>query len=374
MIGAGVIGSWIAHTLIKLGNTVALLDAYGAGNSRASSGGESRVIRMGYGDNDLYTRWSQRSMNLWKAFFKSRGLELFHQTGVLWLAWPGETYTLNTRATLERLRVSFERLGKRDLEARFPQIALRRISWGLLEPNSGVLSARRAVQALVDDFSRNGGDYIQEAVLRPTVENRIDRVVTSGGRQIKADVFVFACGPWLPRVFPELLKGVIRPTRQEVFFFGPAPGDQSFAPPRMPVWIELGAGMYGVPDVEGRGFKLAPDKHGPPFDPDSGSRLVTARSVANARRYIAGRFPALKASPLLETRVCQYENTWNGEFLIDRHPRFQNVWLVGGGSGHAFKHGPVLGEYVSAKIVKGGEADSVFRLAAKQRVKRRMIY
>ena len=110
------------------------------------------------------------------------------------------------------------------------------------------------------------------------------------------------------------------------------------------------------------------------FDPDKGERVVTAEGLDAVRKFLAQRFPALKNAPLLETRVCQYENTSNGDFLIDRHPAFDNVWLVGGGSGHGFKHGPALGEYVAARVVEGGTVEPRFTLATKGKVQKRTVF
>ena len=188
----------------------------------------------------------------------------------------------------------------------------------------------------------------------PEPRGRLTTLRTGDGTEIAAGTFVFACGPWLPKVFPDLLGARIFPTRQEVFFFGPPPGDGRFAPPRMPTWIDFGAEIYGLPDLEARGVKLAPDRHGEPIDPDSADRIVGAESVARIRAFLAHRFPALASAPVVDTRVCQYENTSNGDFLIDRHPDADNVWLVGGGSGHGFKHGPALAERV-AEALLGGE-------------------
>jgi glycine/D-amino acid oxidase-like deaminating enzyme len=142
----------------------------------------------------------------------------------------------------------------------------------------------------------------------------------------------------------------------------------------MPTWIDFGAEIYGLPDLEGRGFKVAPDRHGGPIDPDTDERLVAAESVQRVRAFLARRFPALAAAPLLETRVCQYENTSNGDFLIDRHPDADNVWLVGGGSGHGFKHGPAVGEYVAERLAGGGPEEPRFSLATKETVRKRAVY
>jgi glycine/D-amino acid oxidase-like deaminating enzyme len=187
-------------------------------------------------------------------------------------------------------------------------------------------------------------------------------------------LFVYCCGPWLPKIFPELLGGRIRVTRQEVFFFGTPAGDRSFAPPHMPAWTDITDqhGAYTVPDLENRGFKLAFDRHGDDFDPDSGDRV--ARGVKEARAFLAERFPALAAAPLVESRVCQYENTSTGDFLIDRHPDIDNVWLVGGGSGHGFKHGPAVAEHACALIEGRAAVEPRFSLQTKARAHQRSVF
>jgi monomeric sarcosine oxidase len=377
VIGAGVFGAWIAYHLQRSGKTVVLLDAYGAANSRASSGGESRVIRMGYGADEIYTRWSIRSLTLWQEFFRQVEEPLFQRTGVLWMARGDDPYAVHSMQTLQKLGVRFEQLSRAELEQRYPQIAFGSVTWGILEPDSGALMARRAVQRVVQETLKNGADYLPEAVeplTNPAAKARLDSLTTRSGLSVRAANFIFACGPWLPKLFPDLLKDRIYPTRQEVFFFGVDRGDRRYAPPLMPVWIDFGAEIYGIPDLENRGFKMAPDRHGPPFDPDIGERVVTTEGLSEVRTFLAQRFPGLKDAPLLETRVCQYENTANGDFLIDRHPAFDNVWLVGGGSGHGFKHGPALGEYVAARVVEGGTVEPRFTLATKGKVQKRAVF
>ena len=374
VIGAGVFGSWTAWHLAHSGKKVALLDAYGPSNSRASSGGESRIIRMGYGAEEIYTRWAMRSLRLWQDLFGRTGRPLFHRTGMLWLAGAKDRQAQKTLETLTKLCVRYERLDRAELEKRFPQFSLEGVSWGLLEPDSGALLARRAVQAVVEDAARSGVRYISGDVAAPKGKGRLGAVTTKSGDSVSAGAFVFACGPWLGKVFPEVLARRIFPTRQEVFFFGVPPGDTRFAPPAMPAWICAADQMYGIPDLENRGFKIALDRHGPLFDPDTGRRVVSAEGITQMRRYLARRFPALRRAPVVETRVCPYENTSNGDFLIDRHPAFENVWLVGGGSGHGFKHGPALGEYVATCVSEGGKIERRFSLATKGKVQKRSVY
>jgi monomeric sarcosine oxidase len=373
VIGAGVFGSWIARQLQRAGRSVILVDAYGPSNNRGSSGGESRIIRMGYGKDEIYTRWSNRSLGLWKEFFQLAGEDLFRPTGVLGLAAEGDTYVADCDAVLGKAGVRTEKLARQDLAKRFPQFALDGIAWGLFEPDSGVLMARRAVQALVRQTLKDGAGYLQGAVLPPAGEGRLKSVETRKGEGVSAGMFVFACGPWLPKLFPDLVGGRISPTCQEIFFFGTPAGDARFQPPAFPTWLYLADEVYGMPDLENRGMKISFHDLGPAIDPDAAERVVSPQSLLAMRAYVGRRFPALKDAPVVESRVCQYANTSTGDFLIDRHPAFQNVWLVGGGSGHGFKHGPALGEYVAARILEGGEVDPRFSLATKATLRNRTV-
>jgi sarcosine oxidase len=371
VIGAGSFGSWTAYLLRKSGRSVALLDAYGVGNGRASSGGESRIIRAAYGSAGIYTLWAQRSLNLWTGLFSEVNRpELFERSGVLWTCPPGDPSATQTRAALEKYGVPFESLQYSEITARFPQFRFTLEREAIFEPASGVLLARRAVRAVVEAAVRNGVEYFRDAA--SASDGRTLR--TQSGRVIRAGTFVYACGPWLPKIFPTVLEGRIRPTRQEVFFFGVPAGNPRFASPLMPAWLDFSdeRGGYSLPDLENRGFKLAFDRHGPPFDPDSGERAVTG--LSDARAFLAERFPALANAPLVESRVCQYENTSNGDFLIDRHPDFDNVWLIGGGSGHGFKHGPMVGEYVTSQIKGSASSEPRFSLATKGREAKRAVY
>ena len=374
VIGAGVFGAWTAWHLAKRGQRVVLIDAYGPAHSRASSGGETRIIRMGYGADELYTRWSERSLTQWKDFSAVTRQPLFLETGVLWMAGKDETRLRESKQTLERCGIPFAELNREALEKRYPQIGLDDIKCGVLEPRSGVLMARRAVAAVVEEAVRLGTEYRCERVLKPAGSRRVREVSTSGGEHIAAGQFVFACGPWLGKVFPDVLGPRIFPSRQEVFFFGVPAGDRRFAPPALPTWLFQEDLVYGMPDIEGRGLKIPSDEHGERVDPDTQSRFVSPAMTKMVQEYVARRFPALRDAPIVETRVCQYENTSKGDFLIDRHPKMENVWFVGGGSGHGFKHGPAAGEYVTGQLLDGTAAEARFSLATKGLVQRRAVY
>jgi monomeric sarcosine oxidase len=393
VVGAGVFGAWTALQLRRAGAEVLLVDAYGPGNNRASSGGESRMIRMGYGPDQIYTRLAIRSLPLWQELFGQVGRSrLFQPTGILWLARDNDAYCEATLKTLDECSVQYERLDRAELKRRYPQIGLGRaesvtgadngeITWAILEPNSGVLMASQAVRAVVDQAQALGATYRREAVLSPEdvsdgrpPRSELESIRTVTGQEIFARQFVFACGPWLPKIFPQLLGELIHVTRQDVFFFGAPGGDNRFGPEGLPAWIEFGDLVYALPNLDNRGVKVAIDAHGAQFDPDTGDRIVSEESLAAVRKYLAGRIPALANAPVTETRVCQYENTSNGDFLIDRHPGFENVWLVGGGSGHGFKHGPAVGEIVASLISGTASVEPRFSLATKETAHRRTVF
>jgi len=388
VVGAGVFGAWTAYQLSRTGKAVALVDAYGPGNSRSSSGGESRVIRMGYGPDQIYTRMAQRSIVLWKELLGSSAL--FQASGVLWLAKENDAYCEATLETLRQENVRLDQLDRDELARRYPQLNFDAVAWGILEPDSGVILARRALQVVVEQARKGGTTYLEAAVLpvEPATNEipdrtsaivkhgngRLNSVRTNSGREIRAQRFVFACGPWLPKLFPLLLANLIHVTRQEVFFFGVPAGTELFGPERMPAWIDFNKLIYGLPNLDNRGVKLAIDAHGPEFDPDAGERIVSSEGLTAARTFLRQRIPVLANAPVTETRVCQYENTSNGDFLIDRHPEFENVWLVGGGSGHGFKHGPAVGEAVAALLSGAGELEPRFSLTTKETVQQRRVY
>jgi len=376
IVGAGVFGSWTAHFVRKSGASVALLDAYGPANSRASSGGETRVIRMGYGPDELYTRWALRSLPLWRELAARTGREIFRQTGVLWASNDADTYLRSLCGVLAQAGVDHEELKAEEIARRWPQLRFPEVTWGVLEPQSGLLLARDAVQTLVKELVKGSVEYIPFSADAPSVSDGKLQAIQSGGESVSAGTFVFCCGPWLPKIFPELLAERIFPTRQEVFFLGAPSGSADFGPPKMPVWLHRTHAdlPYALPDIEGRGFKIAFDRHGERFDPDTGSRVVGESSIARLRDYLRQHIPQLEHAPVLETRVCQYENTWNGDFLIDRHPQLENVWIAGGGSGHGFKHGPALGEYLSGRILHGAPGEPRFSLSAKLTAQNRAVY
>jgi len=377
VVGAGVFGAWTAWHLRRFGQRVLLLDASGPANARASSGGESRMTRTIYGADDIYTRMAWDSLTDWRWLSSRAGLPVFHPVGVLMFFGRREPFVDQSIDAHRRLGLRLDVLDRAEMQRRYPQLSWDGVEVGLFEPELGVLMARRAVQTLVQEFVAAGGEYRLTAIAPPGEGATLDGVRTTAGETLHAERYVFACGPWLPKVFPSLLGTRIFPTRQEVFFFAPDSGDDRFEGAHLPGWADFNDGdiYYGMPDLESRGFKVAHDAHGEAFDPDTGDRRVSAAGLDDVRAYLERRFPALARRPLAESRVCQYENSSNGDLLIDRHPRWNNAILVGAGSGHGFKHGPAVGRY-AAELARGrlAKAEARFSLASKGEVQHREVH
>ena len=365
VIGAGALGGWTALHLLERGARVTLLDAWGPGNSRASSGGETRVMRGTYGPDQPYTEMAARALKLWAKYERRWKRQFLHRCGVLWMAsGRDDAFERGSVAALRAAKIQFQELSAAAMKKRWPQINFDGIEWGIFEPECGYLDARASCAAVVDAFVAAGGKYRQVAVVPERLDVApLSSVCLSDGSQVKADSYVFACGPWLGKLFPGTIGGLVQPTKQDIFFFGAPAGDDRFSDAHLPVWADhRGRFRYGIPGSDRRGFKIADDTRGPAFDPTNGERVVNPETLKDIREYVGLRFPALKDAPLIETRVCQYEQTPDGHFIIDRHPAAENVWIVGGGSGHGFKHGPAVGEMVAALVLKERDADDFFRL------------
>ncbi len=364
VIGAGTFGAWTAFHLNRMGARVLLLDAYGPGNSRASSGGETRQMQADR-TADAYLRSSVDSYVWWKRLEDEARIPLVLETGKLMLSTTND-HLANSQTIQARHRefglAEVEILDADELRYRWPQLHSDDLAFGAFAKNAGgsVIMARRGVGVVADQFVRQGGQ-LKRAYCTPRFDTagRVDGIETQNGDRIAAGHYVFACGPWLARVFPDLLEKRLQVQRRDVLFFGSPPGNTDFAFPRLPTWSVAGSGFYGFPDIEKRGFKVAPYPDRNAIDPDVDERLIVPHQVKRCRDFLRHRFPGLGAMPVTETRVCQVTNTSDGHFMAGLHPGIDNVSIVGGGSGHGFKHGPAIGEH-AAKQVLGQPIDPDF--------------
>jgi sarcosine oxidase len=366
VIGAGAFGGWTALELVRRGARVTLIDAWGPGNARASSGGETRVIRASYGPRVIYTKMAKRALERWREFDARWQRGFFKKTGALWMFGRDDSFGRASADALKSVGLPLEQLMPAEAARRYPQIDLAGLSSVLLEPEAGYLLARRACEFVAERVVAEGGEYRQALVATPVkVEaESVARIALRDGTSVAADCFVFACGPWLGAIFPDVVGRRITPTRQEIYYFGTPGGDARFLDGQLPAWVDYGDRLiYGIPGNANRGFKVADDTGGPPFDPTSGDREITPAGVAAARAFLAKRFPALAHAPLEGGEVCQYEASLDANYVIDRHPRATNVWIAGGGSGHGFKMGPVIGEMIASLALGESQPDPSFGLA-----------
>lgn len=365
VIGAGAFGGWIALQLLRGGAQVTLIDAWGPGNSKASSGGETRIIRSIYGDDGLSLRFAQRSLQLWKEHEQRWNTRLYHQTGALFMGGRNDEFLEASKKSLRQEGVSFEELSLTEARRRFPQINFEEIESVLYEEDAGYLTARENCRTVMKHFVEEGGQFETNIVGPQLLHGDLNSLPLVDGSMLQADGYVFACGPWLGELFPDVLGGLLRPSKQDVIFVAPPRGDRRFAAPLLPCWADRTSEekFYGIPDVQNRGFKIASDLRGRTFDPNTTDRFIDPQSWTKAREFLRFRFPALADAPLTEMRVCQYENTPDLALLVDRHPVAKNVFLVGGGSGHGYKHGPAVGEYVADIMLRAGKIEPAWSLS-----------
>jgi sarcosine oxidase len=362
VVGAGVMGTWTALWLRRTGAAVTLVDRHGPGNLLCSSGDESRITRSSHGSDRHYPTWQRRALEQWRELERRAGAKLFEPAGVVWLANEAQTFEAESFESLRALGIPVERWSTDELGARIPVLNPEGIPWALFEPEGGALFARRAVVVAQDRFRAEGGEIVVARVAPPAAtDGALNRITIDDGARIDADAFVFACGAWLPDLFPDVLGELIVPHRQDVLHFAIPPGDDRYAPGKLPVWIDFEGSFYGFPSFDGVRAKACPDWLGPIERPDDSAREVADETIDSSRTLLRRRFPGLADQPVVRRWTCFYEVTPDANFVIDRHPALANTWIAGGGTGHAFKHGPVIGQYLAALVT--GDAHAAAELA-----------
>ena len=385
-----------------MGASVTLVDAYGPGNSRSTSGDESRGIRSSYSDRLTWVRLASQAITRWKEWdrewAKPFRMQLFFPTGDLILRAAPEPIITATRASWDTLGLAYQTPSVDDVRREYPQINCEGITLALFEPNAGVVRARRSCEVVAEAFRQEGGKIVLARAAPGSAEGgRLRQVTLDTGQTLGADLFVFACGPWLPKVLPDVMTDRLRTPLGRVIYFGTPPGDQRFTFPHLPSfnfpgvtgWPGLGpdnrgfrvrgggsnraardgpgAGVEGAGDEAGRQPALPPRPPTPPeqLDPDLSSRWVPPEAHAGPRAFLAARFPALADAPIVATHACHYESSVDRNPIVDRHPGLDNAWIAGGGSAEGFKLGPVIGEYIARRVLSKRtepELDQQFRL------------
>jgi glycine/D-amino acid oxidase-like deaminating enzyme len=363
VVGAGAFGGWSALLLLRKGYKVTLIDQFGPGNNQSSSGGETRLIRAFYGDRKIYFDLTLRALDLWKENEPLMKNKVLHQNGLLVFVPGSKDDAVEASVPMyKNAGLTFEKVSPSDASKRWPGIRVDDLDHVMFDPIAGFLDARRSCFEVKDLFVKEGGTFIQQQVSKENIKG--DKAVSltlADGTTVEADSFLFACGPWLVRLFPTLMKKM-NITRQVVFFFA-SPADASdMMENHLPTWFNKTPSgtvdVYGVPGNEFRGFKIAQEIKDDITDKfDIYSRYYKPEELAFVQERLATRFPKMKGMPMIENRVCQYSQTPDSHFVLDKHPEAHNLWVMGGGSGHGFKMGPSMGELAAQMIT--GEKDTI---------------
>jgi sarcosine oxidase len=352
VVGAGTFGASLAWWLARDGVQVTLVDQFEPGDRRATSGGETRLIRCGHGGDPGYTASARRARTLWRELEAESGADLMIECGLVWFAHRTDGWEAASEATMRAQGIPVERLDAGEGARLFPSFRGDDLAFLLHEPEAGVLRAQKAIQTLAVQSYRHGARLVQGRA-----EPDGERVVV-GDQTLEADAVVWACGGWLARLFPGLAQ--VATTRQELFFM-----DGGEAWTRAPGWVEYDGAVYGTGDIDGLGVKGAPDFEGPPLAPDDDLPPTEPANEAWIREYFARRFPALATAPLQSSTSCRYELSPDSHFIAAPHPEHPRVWLLGGGSGHGFKHGPAMAERMAAALRGEEPMPERFKLGAR---------
>jgi glycine/D-amino acid oxidase-like deaminating enzyme len=356
IVGAGAFGASLAWWLARSGERVTLVDQFEPGDARASSGGETRLYRCAHGPDTEYTAMAWRARTLWRQLEDESGEELLVESGISWFAHRADGWEAESERTLVEHGIPVERLDVASAARLYPSFRGDDLAFVLLEPDGGVLRAERSVRTLAAQAVAHGARIVRG---RATPEG--SAVVLDESTRLEGDVVVWACGPWLPKLFPDLVS--LRVTQQELLFLDGGPAWRAAG---VPAWCDYESSRYGTADIDELGVKAAIDDEGPPLDPDA-DLPTTTRTERDVRAYLGTRFPALEDAPLVGARSCRYEITGDTRLLAAPHPEHRSVWLVGGGSGHGFKHGPPMAERLAIAFAAGTTLTADFSLGKRSR-------
>lgn len=339
IVGAGVFGASLAHELAGRDWSVSLLDPFEPGHARSTSGDDGRFLRYVHRDDpdDWYTRSALHARDLWNKLGEAVGEQLLVPCGHMWFVTTEEGWEQAAARRSQEIGVALEIVDPEAAAAALPGLRHDDIEYVLYEPDAGILRARQGVRALVAEACRRGASF-EYARARPA-----DGAVEVDGELRTADRIVWACGAWLNDLFPDIVSIACR--RGDQFYFGV---DGGWRAEDVPAWCDAAGSLYGYGDLDGFGVKALHSNHdGPIVDPDQVRREASAEKEADTRAALRRRFPALADAPLVGSRVCHYELVADRHFMVAPLPGDERVWLLGGGSGHGYKHGPDLGEHVA---------------------------
>jgi glycine/D-amino acid oxidase-like deaminating enzyme len=354
VVGAGINGVTAAIELKKRGHEVVLVDPGPLPHPLGASTDISKAVRAAYGPDEDYTELAERCIPIWRKWNEEFGLELYHETGVVFLRRqpmePGD-FEFESCRVLEKRRHRIERLDASKIRKHFPAFAPEYFRDGFFDPEAGYVESGRVVATLVAR-AKSLGVELRDSLKFVALDedaSRLRGIVVEGMTRIAADAVVIAAGAWTPYLLPFTRK-FFRATGHPVFHLKP-PDPDLFLPERFPFFgADIATtGYYGFPLNQGV-VKIANHGPGREMSPDSSERAVTRDEEKAMRAFVRSTIPALADAPIVYTRICMYCDTHDGHFWIARDPDRPGLVIATGDSGHGFKFAPVLGEIIADAV------------------------
>jgi glycine/D-amino acid oxidase-like deaminating enzyme len=355
VVGAGINGVVAAIELRKRGHEVVLIDPGPLPHPLAASTDISKAVRAAYGADEDYTALSEQSREIWRQWNVEFGVELYHETGFLFMRQcpmqPGD-FEYESFKLLEQRGHQIERIDSKQLLERYPAWNAKRYPDGFLDLEAGYAESGRVVAALIQRAKSLGVELRENAKFRELDEagDRVKGILLENGEKIAVDAVVMAVGAWTPYALP-FTRNFFRASGQPVFHLKPEK-PELFTPERFPIFgADISTtGYYGFPLNRDGLVKIANHGSGREMSPDSPERAVTKEEENKMRQFLSDSFPGLADAPIVFTRICLYCDTHDGDFWIAPDPERPELIIAAGDCGHGFKFAPVLGEIIADAV------------------------
>ncbi|MBI4422331.1 MAG: N-methyl-L-tryptophan oxidase [Elusimicrobia bacterium] len=358
IVGGGAMGLATAYYLTKQGKKAVLLEQHQVGNPWGASGDHGRIFRLSYGKDTFYTDLAVRALALWKDLQKEAREELYLPTGMLDLAAGPGRYEQQCYDSLKGMGLPVSKWTSAETHERYRIFNPRAFKFAVYHPDGGMLWAHRALTALSNLSQQRGAKVVEKARVSAVLRNKKDGVYAvrdAGGKVYEAGAFLFAAGAWTS----DLLAAYglpIKPTRQELLYLRPPNNQGRYRPAHCPVFAAISKGFYGFP-VHIHGFmKLGDHRKGKQAKPGTGAQEVSPSFEKATRLFLRKFIPDLAGFNETEGKVCYYDNSPDGDFIMDRLPDSPSAYVAAGFSGHGFKFAPLVGK-ILADLIVGGKSE-----------------
>lgn len=345
-------GSAACLQLARAGQRVLGIEQFSIPNTRGSSHGATRILRLGLHESAKYVPLVLRAAELWDEIGKEVGETLFHRVGSLDVAPPESPVFQGSLRACESCDIAHEVLGAADLRRRFPALNPLDAMQAVFQPGSGFVLPEAAITAQVNLALAEGAEIHGHEVVQGWERVGTGFVVRTDRGNYGAGQILVTAGAWIGRLLPEL---PVTAERTVLGWLAPVRNAGNFSPHRLPVWIvdsEETGHFYGFPIHGVPGFKLGRlrDQPSAAVDPDEPRRPADAADEADMRGFVQRIFPDANG-PVLAMKTCFFENTPDRAPIIDRIE--EGVWVIGGFSGHGFKYASVMGEIARDLLTRG---------------------